>query len=116
MTAVIVLPFAPSTNQLWRANGRRVYRSKKYTDWMDECGYALQQQTPLPFFYEPVSISIKIGRPDKRRRDLDNFATKAVFDALVHYRILDDDSLVHRFTAEWDEGITGIQVEIEEIL
>ena len=83
---------------------------------MDECGYALQQQTPLPFFDEPVSISIKIGRPDKRRRDLDNFATKAVFDALVHYRILDDDSLVHRFTAEWDEGITGIQVEIEEIL
>ena len=82
---------------------------------MDECGYALQQQTPLPFFDEPVSVCIKIGRPDKRRRDLDNFATKAVFDALVHYQILKDDSLVYRLIAQWDEQITGIQVEIEEL-
>ena len=111
---IIILPFAPSVNQLWRSGGR-VYRSKKYINWLSECGFALRQQKPLPFFDKPVSVSIRIGRPDRRKRDLDNFATKAVFDALTKYGILEDDSFVEKFCAMWDGEITGIQVEIEEL-
>ena len=33
----------------------------------------------------PVSVTVVAGRPDRRKRDLDNIATKAVLDLLTAY-------------------------------
>jgi len=46
-----------------------------------------------------VAITIAAGKPDdRRRRDLDNIATKAVLDLLTAHQVIADDSRAsHRF-------------------
>src|SRR5262245_45045193 len=94
----IALPLPPSVNHLWRSGRGRVYRSPKYLAWIQEAGWDLATQRPKPVM-GPVSISIAAGRPDGRRRDLDNASFKAVLDLLVVHRILQDDSLVQALSA-----------------
>jgi Endodeoxyribonuclease RusA len=64
-----------------------------------------QLQKP-PCFTCTVDIKFEIGRPDQRRRDLDNFATKAVLDLLSHHHVLLDDSQVTSLAARWDDAVT----------
>ena len=61
-------------------------------------------------FSSPVQVTYKIGRPDKRVRDLANLE-KALSDFLVSCGILADDSLIHRLIMEWAD-IEGVDVEI----
>jgi Holliday junction resolvase RusA-like endonuclease len=48
-----------------------------------------------------VEVSIALGRPDNRKRDLDN-AGKAVMDLLVAHQVIEDDSQVMRISSGWD--------------
>lgn len=68
----------------------------------------LTQQKQI--FTEPVQVTYRFGKPDKRNRDLFNLE-KAVSDLLVEHGILADDSLIHRGIVEWAD-ITGCEVEI----
>jgi len=70
----ITLPLPPSVNQP-SGSRRRVYRSPQYEAWRIEAGWALKLQGParIP---GAVQIGIAAGRPDRRRRDLDDIATK----------------------------------------
>ena len=52
-----------------------------------------------------VIINVAVGRPDQRKRDLDNIATKAVLDSLTAHRIIADDLSVARITAGWDATV-----------
>ena len=49
--------------------------------------------------------------PDARRRDIDNY-NKALFDALTHAGIWEDDSQVQRMLVEWGPKVQGGRVEI----
>jgi crossover junction endodeoxyribonuclease RusA len=44
--------------------------------------------------------------PDARRRDIDNY-NKALFDALTHAGIWEDDSQVKRMLVEWGPKVPG---------
>ena len=44
---------------------------------------------------------ITLCKPDKRRRDLDNFMAKCLFDWAKQAGVIDDDSLCQRVVAEW---------------
>lgn len=103
------LPFPPSLNSLYPGKIRR-HKSKRYTQWIIDATHALSQQDTSMRFSEPVQITYRIGRPDKRQRDLANLE-KAPSDLLVSHGILADDSLIHRLIMEWAE-IEGVQVEI----
>lgn len=113
--ACLMLPRPPSLNNLF-VNNRRTggrFTSKTYAAWQAEAGHALVQQRPLPRFDGPVSVTVGIGRPDRRKRDLDNVGAKAVLDLLVKHGVLADDSLIQRITMEWVEDVTGARVELE---
>jgi crossover junction endodeoxyribonuclease RusA len=103
------LPTPPSVNRLWRISGRRMYRSKKYTEWIAEVVLALET-APRPEIDYPFNIEIIVGRPSKRRMDIDNRA-KAVMDVLQHCKVITDDCLANRITMMWSEG-EGCQVTI----
>lgn len=108
--AFLVLPFPPSTNNLFAGKSRRRV-SKSYAAWRQEAALALLQQPKPETFAGPVALSLTFGRPDNRRRDLSNLA-KAVEDLLVARGILADDSLVERLVLAWGPD-RGCQVEIE---
>lgn len=49
---------------------------------------------------DPVSVSISLVRPDRRRRDIDNLL-KPLLDLLVRSGLLADDSFVHDLHIKW---------------
>lgn len=87
-----------------------MYRSKLYTDWIDNCLEHLDHIEP-PFIDYPFAIEIIVGRPSKRRMDIDNRA-KAVMDLLQHANIITDDCLAYHITMYWSNDIEGCQVTI----
>ena len=57
-------------------------------------------------------ITIAAGRPDRRRRDLENIATKAVLDLLTAHGVIQDDADVVKAAASWDAaGIVRVTIE-----
>ena len=58
-----------------------------------------------------ASVEIVLYPPDERRRDIDNY-NKALFDALTHAGIWEDDSQVRRMLVEWGPKVPGGRVEI----
>jgi len=85
------------------------HKSKKYSEWIREANSMLSEQK-IEYFDYPVQATYRLGKPDKRVRDLENYA-KAISDLLVSFQILKDDSLIHRLIMEWD-GIEGADIEI----
>lgn len=92
------LPMAPSVNSLWRISGKRMYRTKKYKDWLEEAGWMVRQQTREIIDGE-YALHIRALRSNKRR-DLDNLL-KATSDLLVELRVVEDDSQCVALAAEW---------------
>jgi crossover junction endodeoxyribonuclease RusA len=85
---------------VWRANRGRVHRSDRYTQSQQDAGWELKAQRPGRV-EGAVEVSIALGRPDNRKRDLDN-AGKAVMDLLVAHQVIEDDSQVMRISSGWD--------------
>lgn len=117
MTTTLSLGPPPSINALWRNGKGRTFRSHRYISWLRDAGWELRSQKPARFT-GPVTITVAAGRPDNRKRDLDNIATKAVLDLLVAHRVLIDDSLVTSLAARWDDAVPAgrITVTIESAL
>jgi Holliday junction resolvase RusA-like endonuclease len=96
------LPLAPSVNRLWRTTKTGgMYRSKVYTDWLEEAGWMIKQQTKDMIFGEYI-LHVAAVKPDKRHRDLDNLL-KATSDLLVKMHIIQTDSACRGIAAEWVE-------------
>ncbi len=115
--ARLMLPFPGSVNGLWRCVGGRNILSKRGRAYQKLAADYLMTQKPLPRYTSPVSVTARLGPPDKRRRDLDNH-WKACGDALVKAGVLEDDSLIHRLVLLWDSGqevadAGGVVVSIE---
>ena len=105
------LPLAPSVNALWRANRGRVHRSARYVAWQKEAGWELLRQKPKRLAGK-VLISIAAGRPDKRRRDVDNLV-KPLPDLLVAHQVIEDDAGVAAVDVRWDELVPKGRVCLE---
>jgi crossover junction endodeoxyribonuclease RusA len=87
-----------------------MHRSKKYTEWIGEVALALELEQRPEIDY-PFNIEIVVGRPSKRRMDIDNRA-KAVMDVLQHCGIIADDCLANRVTMMWSNDLDGCKVTI----
>jgi len=105
----IDLPFPPSANRLWRStkDGRH-YRSPRYQTWFQAAGIEINRQRPGKIEGQ-FSVLLQLGRPDRRRRDLDNLM-KPVLDLLQHYGIIENDSLAQHVSVHWSETIKGAHV------
>jgi len=106
------LPLPPSVNSLWRAGRARMYRSKKYLEWISKCEEYFANRVP-PFINYPFAIEIAMGRPSKRKMDIDN-RIKAVLDVLERVRVIEDDSLAWHLTVYWEENLDGCRVTINK--
>jgi len=106
------LPLPPSVNSLWRTGRARMYRSKKYLEWIDECMETFAERN-VPQIDYPFAIEIALGKPSKRRMDLDN-RIKAVMDLLERAGVIADDCWAWHITVYWKEDLKGCQVTIHK--
>ncbi len=101
MSAVhLVLPFPPSVNNLFinlKSGGRAP--SARYKAWVTEAGWEAKRQRPGKVV-GPYTLCIRAGRPDARKRDIDNLA-KPVNDLLKTLGVIEDDSLCQRLEMSW---------------
>ena len=114
----LVLPFPPSVNTYWRAPnkgplaGRHLISAKGRAYQSAACAAIVEQLRRLP---KPTStaaaVEIILFPPDARRRDIDNY-NKALFDALTHAGVWEDDSQVKRMLVEWGPVTKQGRVEI----
>lgn len=109
----LVLPFPPSTNNLFlnaRAKGGRRVISARYRDWRERATQAMWGQR-IETFGGPVRITMVFE--DNGRCDLDNLQ-KGLLDHLVHHRIIQDDSrkFVRELWLKWGP-VKGVEITIE---
>ena len=111
------LPWPPSVNTYYRAISRGRFAtnilSKKGRDYPKHCKLAIGFWPHAPIA-APVSLTVDLFPPDRRRRDLDNHL-KPIQDALTKCRIWSDDVLVNRIVAEIhrDQPRKGGEVEVQ---
>ena len=109
----ILLPWPPSTNDLWRAVKRRNIMSARYRDWVSAAESALSAQ-PHRLVEGPVAIRLELCPPTNRAYDPDNFV-KAVLDFLRGKEVIEGDSnrTVRKLTVECSEGFNGVWAHID---
>ncbi|EER7416316.1 RusA family crossover junction endodeoxyribonuclease [Escherichia coli] len=122
----LILPFPPSVNTYWRhpnkgafagkslisAAGRKFQSAAGRKFQSAACAAIVEQLRRLPKpTSAPASVEIVLFPPDNRIRDLDNY-NKALFDALTHAGVWEDDRQVKRMLVEWGPVIPKGKVEI----
>ncbi|MFU0912838.1 RusA family crossover junction endodeoxyribonuclease [Kluyvera intermedia] len=114
----LVLPFPPSVNTYWRApnsgplKGRHLISQKGRAFQSAACAAIIEQLRKLPKpSAELAAVEITLYPPDQRCRDIDNY-NKALFDALTHAGVWEDDSQVKRMLVEWGPVVPKGKVEI----
>jgi crossover junction endodeoxyribonuclease RusA len=105
------LPYPPTANSIWRSGRRRTYRSEKYRAWLSRASWEAKLQCPGKVI-GPYELTMRVSRPDKRKRDLDNLL-KPISDLLCTIGVIEDDSLCRRILAEWITEGDGMIVRIE---
>ena len=108
----LTLPFPPSQNHLWTRTKNGMRCTDRYRAWLKEAGWLIQAKRPQPI-KGPYKLSVQAVRPDNRKRDLDNFAFKAISDLIVELGIVQDDSLCEMISARWVTVGEGVTVRIE---
>ena len=114
----LTLPFPPSVNTYWRAPnkgplaGRHLVSAAGRRYQSEACAAIVEQLRRMPKpSTTPAAVAITLFPPDQRRRDLDNY-NKALFDALTHAGVWEDDSQVKRMLVEWGPVVPKGKVEI----
>lgn len=92
MTDLLVLPYPPSVNRMYRVFRGRSIISREGREYRDQVVAILRAQD-APLVACRCAVEIAIYPPDRRRRDLDNVC-KALLDGLVHGGALADDGLI----------------------
>ena len=107
-----ILP--PSINDLWCWSGKRVYNSPEYDRWLNDMGYIANAQKRGRTVSGPYALTVQLKRPnDKVKRDLDNFAAKALSDLLKKIRAIDDDCYCEMLGARWVTNGEGVYVRVQ---
>lgn len=91
----------PSVNRLWRAVDGKVLKSEAYREWTASIVPELRAQAGVKRMRAAYEMTVELGKPDNRRRDLDNVGSKALSDALCQAGIVKDDSLCQSLTLRW---------------
>ena len=106
------VPFPPTTNSIWRSVKGRNILSARYRAWRElaavQIDNQMRNQTALTGPYHAV---FQYDRPDKRGRDVSNYA-KAVEDSLVLCRVIRDDSDCLSLMLKWSDAKPGKGAEV----
>lgn len=110
-------PFPPTTNNLFMNVGKRRIPTPAYRKWREIAACLIDHQMvgkqPIT---GPYHMVIDLDRPDKRNRDVSNYA-KALEDSLVLCRVIRDDSDARSLMLKWSDRTPGkgavARIEIE---
>ncbi len=110
----VELPYPPSINTYWRRAGARIHISKNGIRFRERVIHILRPLDLEPL-RGPVWVTVEVFPPDKRRRDIDNLQ-KALFDALKHGGVYEDDSQISFFSVARMGVVPGgkVVVKIQE--
>lgn len=108
----LVLPFPPSVNHYWRhvIKGKfvRTLISAAGREFKLNVAQALQNQ--LGAKIAPIlcdcRLYVSLHAPDRRRRDVDNYA-KALLDSLTEAGVWADDSQIRDLRLVWGDVLPG---------
>jgi hypothetical protein len=78
--------------------------------WLNEC-LAIVRRAGVPAIKGKYKIMMRVCRPDKRRRDIDNLA-KAASDFLQHAGIIEDDCLCEAIYCKWVSDGPPVRINI----
>lgn len=110
----LTLPWPPSTNKAHRRSGKHMHLAKASTTYrLAVRSLIVAAKLPGLPIHGYLEVCVTLCPPDKRRRDEDNFAGKALFDALTKAGVWDDDSQIRRKVTEWGEVVKGGRVTVE---
>ena len=90
---MITMPYPPTVNTYYTVDRGRKILSRKGRAYKKEAIICLYQQCAPKGLEGPYAICISVRPPDKRKRDIDNLI-KPLFDSLVEYGAISDDSEV----------------------
>lgn len=90
----LILPWPVSTNAYWRNLNGRTLISKKGRLFKKAVARAVQWHKAAQHLNSRLSVEVLLYPPDKRRRDIDNFGTKSILDALQNAGVYRDDSQI----------------------
>lgn len=110
---MIVLPWPPSVNAMWRNVGGRTLLSADGRAYRT-AGVSAVLLSREAYGCAKVEVAITAWLPDNRRRDVDNLL-KAPLDVLVHAGVLDDDSQIQSLSirkAGVDRARPRLEVEV----
>lgn len=92
---ILSLPYPPSVNTYWRANGNRRFISKAGVEFKRAVAeYVIDNNIPK-FGSVRIDLDIVIRPRSKRIFDIDNLL-KAILDSLMDAGVYDDDSQVDK--------------------
>jgi crossover junction endodeoxyribonuclease RusA len=111
----VLLPLPPSVNRLWRTSkGGIMYRSDEYMQWRKVAMWEAAAQAKGARIEGLFKVTLRVARPDRRRRDLDNLL-KAVLDAVDQAGLVRDDADCDWIDARWTKGGPECYVLLEDL-
>ena len=111
---ILELPWALSTNTMYRAYGNRTILSKKGREYKKVIISEVHRQLggiPEPIL-DRLHVHATFYPPDKRKRDLDNH-WKSLLDSLTQAHVWEDDSQIDVLNATRGEVLKPGKVIIE---
>ncbi|RME52984.1 RusA family crossover junction endodeoxyribonuclease [Candidatus Woesearchaeota archaeon] len=91
----------PSTNTIYRTTGKngrtRTYTTRSAKEFKQRLNHAAKNQIKTPTS-KPLTVVVLLSFPDRRKRDLDNYA-KTILDAL-NGTVWKDDSQIQKLIIE----------------
>lgn len=97
----LILPFPPSTNTYYRNFRGRMVISKNGRDYKSVVQSLFFGFQPVPAFTTDVEVTVTLFPPDHRRRDIDNFAGKALWDSIEGLAYENDSQIKCYRNFEW---------------
>lgn len=106
MEVLLSLPYPPSVNTYWRANGKRRFISKAGVEFKKSVAdYVIDNNIPK-FGSVRLDMDIVIRPRSKRIFDIDNLL-KAILDSLMDAGVYDDDSQVDKLCITRGDACKG---------
>jgi crossover junction endodeoxyribonuclease RusA len=100
----------PSVNACFRAGGKRVYKSKRYREYIEQMEAYFDKQEHVPILEGELKLEVTLSFKSKRKRDIDN-CMKALLDCLEG-RLFDDDSQIFELNIRKQIGCQAEQTAI----
>jgi crossover junction endodeoxyribonuclease RusA len=102
----LTLPYPPSINAYWRANGHRRFISAEGRKFkQDVVQYVIEKNIPK-LGNAALKVTIILQPRDRRKTDIDN-RIKAVLDSLQDAGVYDDDCQVEYLSVHRAEAVKG---------